>query len=531
VVESYVRGFIFTDSDGAKRVNTAAMQTFLAEQFGYLTTSGATPAAQQAQAGQIAAALQGVVGREHWQSYPDYPLASASNNESVRSRLIEIRSAMHRQVIDMTDAYRAFEAGLATRIKALFNQLVLPTFPAGVQLIETTRAYVETFVTDWGEESRPSPVSSLVTLDQNDSTTIACATPPAGRHITLRRLYRSATGTGQSAFRLQGEYPIATTSITDTTPDTQLNDVCPTFGWLEPPADLQGLAGMANGIQLGFVDATLYACEPYAPYAFPAKYDKPLPYRIVGLASLKQSVFVGTVAYPYLVSGSDSASLSEERLPDLVPCASARSMVALGGSVFYASPDGLALYENGRVTVVSSGIDRATWQAYNPDSMHAAAFDGKVFMFFDRSAGDRGCLVFDYLTRTIAELDQQADAVFANQDGIYILDGSDLLDLLPAAGAARSGHWHSKTFHLMKPQSFGWLKVDGEQLATHPATVRVYADFGAGMALHHTAVVNAPQALRYPPGRASDWRIEIDSAGPINGVTLATTTEELKAAP
>lgn len=533
-VETLVRGFIHTDSDGSQRVDADAMKTWLAEQFGYFTNSGASPISQQANAGAIVAALQAIVGREHWSIYPDYPqVGNLGDAESTRTRLVAVRSAMSEQVAAMSGAYRSFEAGLGTRIKALFNSLVLPSFPAGVELIDVTRAYVETFVTDWDEESRPSPVSSLITLDQNDSASLELATPPTGRHISKRRLYRSATGTSQSAFRLQGEYPIATVSVVDTLPDDQLNDVCATFGWLEPPAGLQGLIGMANGLMLGFIDFTLYSCEPYAPYAYPAKYDKPLPYRIVGLASLRQSAFVGTNAYPYLVTGSDAASLSEERLPDLIPCASARSMVAVGGAVFYASHDGLALYENGRVTIVSNGIDRAAWQLYNPASMHAGGFDGRYIVFYTRLDASRGALVFDYQTRSIAELAQQADAVFANQTGIFVLDGANLLDLMPPAGAARRGHWYSKTFQLPKPASFGWLQVDGAGLFANPATVRIYADFddGAGLVLHHTATVTTTNALRVRPGRARSWRLEIESNARIDGVVLASSTEELKAAP
>jgi hypothetical protein len=420
--------------------------------------------------------------------------------------------------------YHDFQSGLSARAKVIFNDIVGPGFPNGSEPIVSTRVYVETFVTDRGEESRPSPASALLTLDENDEARITCNGAPSGRNVVSRRLYRSATGTTSSAFKLQGEYPIANNYITDVKPDAQLNDICPTFGWLEPPADLQGLAAMPNGIMLGFVNRTLYACEPYEPYAWPAKYDKPLAHQITGVVAVGQSLFVGTTDRPYFVSGSDSASLSEELISSKVPCSSARSMVAIQNSVFYASPDGLALYENGRVTIVTKGvIDRKTWQAYNPATMRAAEYDGMYMAFYTKADATKGCLVFDYENKTLAELDQAADAVFANSAGVYILNGTTVYDLAPAAGANRTGYWNSKTFRLARPQAFAWIMVDGDFAGA--ATVRVYGDG----TLIHTATISDGKPVRCKPGRHTDWRVEIEGALRITGVILASTTDELKA--
>jgi hypothetical protein len=528
VIASHVRGFIYADTDGSQRVNEAALSTWLAEQFSYLTTSGASPNAQVAQAQEIAHALQGTVARERWLAYPDYPNGEADST-ATKARLASLVEQMASQVVAIEAAFRTYDQSLATKVKALFNSTVLPSFPAGVQIIDRTCAYVETFVTDWGEESAPSPVSDLITLDQNDSATVTCSAAPTGRHITLRRLYRSATGTTQSAYKLQGEYPISQTVIVDAKPDEQLNEVCPTFGWLEPPAGLQGLTGMANGIMLGFVDRTLHASEPYKPYAYPAKYDKPLAHQITGIVALGQSAFVGTTGRPYLVSGSDSASLSEELISSKVPCVAAPSMVAIGSAVFYASPNGLALYENGQVNIITEDvIDRATWQSYGPETMRAGEFDGRYIVFFTRADASRGALMFDYKRRAIVELDQSADAVFSDEDGLYVLDGTAVLDLIPASGSLRTGHWTSKEQHLARPQAFAWAQVQfsSKNSGEVSATLRIYGD---GV-LHHTLTISDNKPVRTKPGRHTDWRVEIDSAAIIDGVVLATSTDELKAA-
>jgi hypothetical protein len=329
---------------------------------------------------------------------------------------------------------------------------------------------------------------------------------------------------------LQGEYPIETTSITDSTLQERLGEACPTFGWLEPPAVLQGLTELPNGIMLGFVGRTLYTCEPYAPYAWPVKYQKPLPYDIVGIVAVGQSAFVGTIGHPYILSGADSASLSEDRIASRVPCASRKSMVAIEGSVLYASPHGLALYENGQVSIVTKVLfDRTTWQSYKPETMRAAEFDGVYYAFYTKTDNTKGCFAFDYQSRTFCELDQPADAVFANADGIYILDGTDIRDFMPVTGANRAGYWYSKTFRLARPQSMGWLHIDADFEnggSPAPVTVRLYGDGN----LHHTVIVSDDTPVRVPPGKFSEWKIEAESASAISGIVTATTTEELKAA-
>lgn len=530
-IQAKLREFIYMDADGSQRVNSANLAQYLVDQFSYVTGGGVAPTTKQAQAQAIANTLASAIGREAFAGNPAYPSAPAGgSSEATKAALIELRTQMYRQVQAATDPFREFDALLATRVRSMFNTMVLPSFPAGIKLLETTRAYIETFVTDRGEESAPSPVSNLHTLDQNDTTTVQCNDAPPGRHITHRRLYRSATGTTQSAFRLQGEYPISEKFITDDKLDEHLNEPCPTFGWLEPPAGLKGLVGMPNGMMLGYVGRTLHACEPYHSYAYPAKYDKPLAHDITGLVAFGQSAFVGTTGRPYIVSGSDAASLSEQLISSGMPCMSARSMVAIGNAVLYAAPDGLALYENGSVSIVTSSVfDRAAWREYRPQTMRAGEYDGRYIAFYTKADGATGALVFDYQSKTMAELDQQADAVFSSEDGLFVLDGANIHNLFPTSGSNRAGSWHSKEFRLVKPQGFAWIQVDSDfrnRLLPASCTLTIYADD----VLHQVVTIDSRAPVRCKAGKATNWRIEVDSNARIEGIVLATTTEELKAA-
>ncbi len=523
--------FIYIDADGSKRVKKPEMIAWITRQFGGVINNSrySAPRVKDADAEIITRQLESIVNREHWVSHPNYPTPLNIKADS-NLNLLELRDLINAEARAIEAPYRDFRAGLAARSKALFTTLIAPGFPAGVAETETTRTYVQTYVTDRGEESRPSAASALLTLGDTDSVQITMTAVPAGRSIASRRLYRSATGTTSAAFKLQGEYAAAVTVVVDAKPDKQLNDVCATFGWLEPPATLKGLTGLPNGIMAGYVDRTLHFCEPYHPYAWPAKYDKPLAHKIAGTVAVGQSLFVGTSGRPYLVTGSDAASMTEEIISSNVPCLSAKSMVAIQNSVFYASKDGIALYEGGRVMIITKGIiDREDWQAYNPASMRAGEFDGMYALFYTKGSGTKGCLLFDYMNKTIIELDQAADAVFTDASGIYIINGTAVYDAIPATGTNRIGHWYSKTFRLARPQAFGWIHVDSTFLngaTAAGATIRIYADD----VLHHTAVITSGKPVRNKPGRATEWRLEIECAAPISGVVLASTTDELKAA-
>jgi hypothetical protein len=533
-IAAAVRYHLYTAADGSITVSTDQMQPWLAEQLNAIgNNSFITKAAKQAMAASITADFKRSMDAIKTSGTVPYPVTAGStvpNNEVTKNRLAELRNLMAQKVTELEGPYHDFEAGLASRTKALFNSLVAPSFPAGVTIEKTTRTYVETFVTDWGEESRPSEASALIDLDQNDSATITGSVAPTDRHVVSRRLYRSASGTTSSAFKLQGEYPIAQSIMVDDLPDEQLNEVCPTFGWIEPPANLKGLTGLPNGIMVGFVGRTLHFCEPYEPYAYPVKYDKPLAQNIIGLVAVGQSLFVGTTGRPYLVSGADSSSMSEELISSKVPCSSARSMVAISGSVFYASPDGLALYENGAVNIISkSVIDRDKWRSYQPETMRACEFDGTYYAFYTTTGGTRAALAFDYEQRAFIEIDQAADAIFSDAKGMYLLDGNNILEFFPQSGQYRSGTWHSKEFQLARPQGFGWLKIDSDFVNNGtPAsvTVRLYSD----NVLFYTVVVTSARPVRCPPGVAEQWRVEFDTSARVTAVVLATTTEELKVA-
>lgn len=260
-----------------------------------------------------------------------------------------------------------------------------------------TRGYIVTYVTDWDEESAPSPVTDLLTLDQNDYVQIQVPPPPAGRNIVGWRLYRSSTTDRGAAFQLVADeastnavlknggfayFGIGTLSFLDAKRQEELQEPCATLTWVEPPADLVGLVGLPNGIMAGFFGKTLCLCEPYAPYAWPVEYQQTLKYPIVGLGVFGQTVVVLTQGHPYFASGADSASFSVQEAEFPQACLFKRSIAAVEGGVMYVSPDGLCLASPSGVQVLThEAFSKEDWQALVNAGAFGAYSDGSYYLF------------------------------------------------------------------------------------------------------------------------------------------------------
>lgn len=406
--------------------------------------------------------------------------------------------------------------------------------------IVQARFYVATYVTDRGEESAPSPVSDMVEIDQNDSVTVTVAAPPAGRHVVKWRLYRSNTGRAASSFQFVDEMLATTPRYTDTLKAAQLGEVCPTLTWAEPPfrvdsgsaspmkppkgADpyLRGAVGMPNGIVAGFIDNFVAFCHPYHPYAWPVEYQITTEWPIVGLGVFGQTLFVGTAGAPYLISGSDSASMSAIKLPSQQACVSRRSIASVGNGVIYASPDGLCMATPAGVELLTGALfAREDWQALGPESIFGAVHEG-VYYFWTA----RGCHALDFAARKLGTVDVQATAVCldAVSDHLYVAEGGRIRKLF--ADGRRQGLWRSGRVVLPQHTPLAWVQADGDQSELTPLTVRW---FGDGQ-LRHTATLTNTRPQRLPPGRWREHEIEVQGAARVTCVLLTSSTQELQGA-
>ncbi len=325
---------------------------------------------------------------------------------------------------------------------------------------------------------------------------------------------------------------------------SQLGEVCPTLTWAPPPYRmdtastarikpplgvkpyLRGLTGMANGVMAGFVDNYVAFSEAYTPYAWPVEYQIPLQYPIVGLCAFGQSILVGTMGHPYIISGTDPGSMSSIRLNQSQKCVSARSMVAAMGGVFYASPDGFCFAAGPDVEVVTTGLfAKEEWQSLRPETIFAAVHDNVLYFWFTDKAGVLGCYGLDMAARKLCRHDPQgATAVFEDvvTDSVYVANSRGIIPLFSSPGR-QVGRWRSALATLPANQPFAWLRTLAD-FPGPPVLVRWFADG----ALRYEVSLTSIEPVRVPPGRWLEHQVEVVSQNRVTQVLLASTTEELR---
>lgn len=298
-----------------------------------------------------------------------------------------------------------------------------------------------------------------------------------------------------------------------------------TTTWMEPPSNIKGFVNLSNGIMAGFFGNTVAFCEPYSPYAWPVEYQIALGYPVVGLCAFGNSVLVGTRGVPYIISGTDSASMAEQNLDVKQPCVSRKSMVAAEGGVFYASPDGYCFASQAGVEVATAGLfSNEDWQKLDPASIFAVVHDGVLYFWYTGNGG--GCYGLDMVARKLTRHDIAASAVFDDvvTDSSYVSDAGKVKRLFSPTGTRATGRWQSGVMAMPAQVPFVWGKVLSD-FEAGPVTLVWSADG----ATRYTKVVTSIEPFKLPPGRYLEHQLDVQSKSRVTSVMMASTTEELKA--
>lgn len=387
-----------------------------------------------------------------------------------------------------------------------------------------TRYYVYTYVTEWGEESTPSPTSLSVDVKSGQVVRVSGLVPPPAGDYDVRfiRIYRTASGSTATDFQFVAEIPVATSMFDDSVLQDALGEVCPAVEYDAPLTTLQGLVNLPNGIQAAFSGNDVYFSEPFRPFTFPAKYMQSLDFPVVGLGVFGTNLVAVTKGNPYVISGIDPSAMSVQKLDLQQACVSKRSVVSMGYGVIYASPDGLVLVGDSARMLTIDNYTKREWAALNPSTISACQYEGRYYAFF--SAG--GGLIVDNSANPpiVTQLDLTVTAAFNDlqRDGLYFAGDGNIRRWDDGTGYM-TYTWRSKIYETPKFTNFAWAQVlvsDGL-----PVTLKVYADG----ALKHTQAVTSDKPFRLPSGFTSKyWEVELTGTGAVRAVLLANTIEELK---
>lgn len=347
--------------------------------------------------------------------------------------------------------------------------------------VAETRYYVYTNVATFGavkEESAPSPARAITIAAGEGVAVTGFTAAPSGQNVTHRRIYRTAAASSSvGTYAFVAEIPVATTTYNDTLKAISLGEALPSIGWSTPPAGMTGLTAMANGMLAGFLDNTVYFCEPYTPHAWPDAYGQTVPHRIVGLASYGNTLVVMTDGNPYLMSGSHPDTITVERIPLPEPCVSKRSIVSDGYGVVYASPNGLVSIGNSfRGVLTNELFRRDEWQKFNPASLVATIHDGRYYAAFSSSTYGSKTLVVsrdDVPTLCFLNISARDFAVDDLTGDLYYLAEADgkIYKFNSDATKPLTYQWRSKRFVLPQGMTFSAIKLDLDRDQAEDATL------------------------------------------------------------
>lgn len=331
----------------------------------------------------------------------------------------------------------------------------------------STRAYVYTFVSAYGEEGPPSD-PTLATGDAGTWAISNLDTTPSDaseRNITLKRIYRTVPGENATAYFFVAEVSLATTSYNDVDSDDTVaaNNLLESTSWQPPDATMEGFVAMPNGYLVGWAGRRLMFSEPYRPHAWPPEYEIGVEYEIVGLAVWGNMLVIGTKSNPYLGTGVSPAAFTTQKTNSVMPCLSRRGMVSSDGGVYYPSINGIVLVNSPTPQIVTQDlVTKEEWiRRYNPSEFYAASFGLQYIAFNSPSFG----IVFNPTepTARLVELDRFVGVEGIETDPynglVYLLDQDRVMEFDPENSERTYWRWKSKEFHLPKPANFGAAKI------------------------------------------------------------------------
>lgn len=389
-----------------------------------------------------------------------------------------------------TSAGQGWKLGIPTPVNAVgISQ------PAGNT---STRVYLYTFVSAYGEEGPPSPTTTATGaagswVISGFDTTIS---DPTTRNITNINIYRTVTGAVSTDYYFVARISLGTTSYTDTASDTVVanNNVLPSLTWGEPPATLLGLCSHPGGFLVGFSGRDLWMSQPYQPHAWPLQYVQTMQTEIIGVAIYSNVIVVTTTSHPYIAEGMTPLGMTFQKIDSIDPCLNRRSMATTINGVYYSSPQGIIACTGGITQLVSQNLfTREEWQLqFSPTTVQAVPY-GLQYIAFDTS--DAGFIFSPADPNSpLTTLDRFSNVstiqIDAYSGDVYLVQGSQARLWDPPESIPYSYTWLSKQFDLPNPVNFGAIRIkfNAVSISVNPDQLGDYTTF-------NDAAISNPKGL------------------------------------
>lgn len=445
------------------------------------------------------------------------------------------------------------------------NPTVAPTvsYTGGTITTQEVRAYVYTWQSAYNEEGPPSPPATL--KGTVDGTWQIGLTAPsvaqlANRSITSVNIYRTVTdSTGVAEYYLVATIPIAQLTFIDVFRDTDItsNQTMNSSTWTAPPADLQGVVTMANGILAGWSNQKeIWFCEPYRPHAWPSGYALTVDAPIVALAAIGSSLVILTENTPSVASGVTPAQMTIGKISSREPCISRGSVAPAGEGVYYASPNGLILVNTlGTTNVTQMFVSKENWESYSPETFRASKYAMAYMAFSSGSLAVNNGIIIDHVAMTLMmsrlSFGQQVSTVYCDElsGSTFIVTATQVYEWSPSAPSALLPYvWESKDWRFPYAEQFvgGVVYFDIPPTLTIPTPtaatrntsqaqdldptkqyllLKVYADESLVLVRE---IQKSGELIMFPSGfTATYWRFRFEGQVNIKEAKFATSVKEL----
>jgi hypothetical protein len=441
-------------------------------------------------------------------------------------------------------------------VLGVFPPRTSPTVtPAGGTGEPVTRSYVYTFVTQWGEESKPSPASMAIsgnvdaawvlsamdTVPPNWGTVSAAVrdTPIAGQAtLTLdtvfglrageeiifsfvagmtdvnarfklisvdpvakkvaialsttqtyaadgtegswartaphhtggmtKRIYRTLTTPSGTEYHYVVTLPGATAMYNDIAPDSAVarGEVLPSTNWDMPPANMNGIVILANGIAAGFAGNEVLFSEPFKPYAWPPGYRQTYDQDIVAIGMSGTTLVGMTTGNPFTITGVEPVTMGGgmEKISVAWPCMAKRGVASFAFGVGYPAPQGMVIIGANSDIVTKDLFTQKEWAELNPDTFFAVSADNRYYCGYSVDDSMLMFVIDKAESASFIKVNQKITAIWADPatGKLYVAGDRKIYQWEGDVGAKLSYEWKSREFITASPVNYGAAKIDAD---------------------------------------------------------------------
>lgn len=438
-------------------------------------------------------------------------------------------AGLNTKVFNVSDIINSKTFNIATLVEGTYTSGGTWKQFFSVSTLES-RAYRYTYVSTINGvdyEGPGSEASEIVDAGDGQLVTVNGFDPFPGSWnspVSKIRIYRfAASSSTTGAYQFVGEIPYGTSSFNDTISDADLGESLPSPDREPPIATLSGLIELPNGGAAAFSGKTIWLAEPNFLHAWPAEYARNCHDDIVAIGAFGSSIAIATKSQPYILTGTDPANMTMDKIEMSQPCLSKDGCVDFGYSWVYPAPDGLMMLSPGSAKLVTEDLfTEAQWLDLNPSSFKAARYENKYVCFYQQEDGTKGGFMFDPRDpgKGVILLDFWADSVWTDiSDGRFYYNRNNLIKKLDADDVEMDARWRSKDF--ATPEiCLSCAKVEA---AKYPVYLSAFVNGKESFSIP----VYSKNGFRLPERKGTLWSFEIRSQHRVDLLLVAENMKEL----